>query len=32
MTNELKGIFKGILGSIAIAFTIYGVVMAIYFA
>lgn len=32
MTNELKQIIKGILGSITTAFFIYGVVMAIYFA
>ena len=32
MTNELKSILKGIAGSIATAFLVYGVVMAIYMA
>lgn len=32
MTNELKEILKGFAYSVITAFTIYGVIMAIYFA
>lgn len=32
MTNEIKSILKGFAYSIITAFTIYGVVMAIYMA
>ena len=32
MTNELKGIFKMLVSAVISTFTIYGVIMAIYFA
>lgn len=32
MTNELKSILKGIAYSVLVAFAIYGITMAIYFA